>query len=180
MTKKILTQEYLNRRIRYLNGRIYWKERLLSDSASERQMRSWNTRYSGSEIKGYFINSGYLCCTVQGCRFLKHRLIYMIHHGIINSEIDHINRVKTDNRIENLRQATSSDNKRNRPTFGKSEFRGVYFNKKDNCWRSQCSIGGKNKYIGNFKEEKEAAKAYDDFVGLHIESDFAITNEAKL
>lgn len=70
---------------------------------------------------------------------------------------------------ENCRWATSSQQARNRRgnTFGvTSKFKGVSWHKASSSWVAQIQKDGKKKYIGSFKKEKDAAKAYDHFALL--------------
>ena len=75
--------------------------------------RKWNREYSGV-IK----NNGYIYVKVffQGDRFeiRKHRLVFFLVNSRFPKEIDHINGVKTDNRIENLREVSHSENEVNK------------------------------------------------------------------
>lgn len=68
----------------------------------------------GNEI-GHSQSNGYSYVTVNGKKYLKHRLIWEAFMGKIPEgwEIDHINTVRDDNRLENLRLATSKTNKHN-------------------------------------------------------------------
>ena len=79
-------------------------------------------------------------------------------------QIDHINGIKTQNNIENLRMVTG---KMNRRSFAKkkqgcsSQFRGVYWRKDRKKWRAQILSGDKRKHLGSFNDEVEAAKAFN-------------------
>ena len=75
---------------------------------------------------------------------------------MIVDEIDHINRNKYDSRIDNLRSVTRSENKQNIPC------KGYYWSKSANKWQVGIRINNKTKYIGLFKTEQEASKAYLD------------------
>ena len=73
-------------------------------------------RATKGEKVGYPMNRGYLATNVDGKSILMHRLIWLYHYGEIETTyvIDHINRDKTDNRIENLRCITSAQNNVNK------------------------------------------------------------------
>jgi hypothetical protein len=78
--------------------------------------------------------------------------------------VDHINGSRFDFRKENLRFCTPRENSTNkRKTFSKtsSKYKGVFWENSCNRWRAQISLFGKNKHIGVFVNEKEAALAYD-------------------
>jgi len=80
----------------------------------------------------------------------------------LSNEIDHINGDKLDNRRENLRSATRSQNKMNsgKPKNNTSGYKGVCWYKRGNKWRAQIGINGKLKHLGYFEDKEEAAKAY--------------------
>lgn len=86
-----------------------------------------------------------------------HRLIWLKHYSIIDGQIDHINGNGLDNRKKNMRQADHTKNQGNRRkiALSSSKYKGV--TKLKNCWQASCS----HKYLGVFKIEEDAAKAYD-------------------
>ena len=66
------------------------------------------------------------------------------------------------NRMRNLRVATRSNNNANgRKRSGTSRFKGVCWNKQRNAWRAQIQVRGHNITVGDFREERSAARAYD-------------------
>lgn len=114
-------------------------------------------RPAGSKMK-----EGYLQISVDGRKLYVHRVIFFMKHGYLPKLIDHINMDRVDNRIENLRELTHSQNLLNR-----NGPKGIYFNKKNGKWAAQ--IG--NKYLGSFATEAEALEARK----LAVEVAFLIT-----
>ncbi len=83
-----------------------------------------------------------------------------MEYGNLPKEIDHINGVRNDNRIENLRPTSRSQNNRNRKiTTGNSRWRGVHFATQNMKWGAYCMVYGKRKHIGYFEDERDAATA---------------------
>ncbi len=76
--------------------------------------------------------------------------------------IDHINEIKSDDRIDNLRLATNSQNKINCGirVDNKSGYRGVKKRKDSNRWEVALMINGKNTYLGLFEDIEAAVEAY--------------------
>jgi hypothetical protein len=95
---------------------------------------------------------------------VAHRLAWFLYHGVWPKEqVDHINNVRDDNRILNLREATSFENQCNRkPQVGcSSKYKGVSYKKQDCKWQAQIQINYKNIYLGLYHNEEEAALAYN-------------------
>tara|TARA_R110000796_G_scaffold18022_1_gene54906 strand:+ start:71 stop:568 length:498 start_codon:yes stop_codon:yes gene_type:complete len=76
--------------------------------------------------------------------------------------VDHINNVKTDNRLENLQLITARRNSSKDRKGGSSKYTGVSWSKLNKNWLAQIQINGKIKGLGYFKNEEEAAKAYQN------------------
>lgn len=96
----------------------------------------------------------------------KHKKMIYLHRLIMNAQpeqqVDHINGNGLDNRRENLRFATRSQNRQNQFHIrGSSKYKGVTWSKRDSVWVSRITVGGKIKFTGNYKNEEDAAKAYD-------------------
>ena len=91
--------------------------------------------------------------------------------------IDHINRNVLDNRIENLRWCSWSENNFNRiqPLGKTSKYKGVSLSREGN-WRAVIKVNSKTNSLGTFKTELEGAKAYNDFIVAHNLGEFAILN----
>lgn len=106
---------------------------------------------------------GYVYFCVSGKDTGAHRTAWEMAVGPIppGKQIDHINRVKTDNRLCNLRLATISQNRANAPCGRTKSFIGVFYFKGRKRWCSQIMTGQRRKAIGYFKTPEEAARAYD-------------------
>lgn len=125
--------------------------------------------------------------TKQGYRNIKWKqrtlaaswAVWMIHHGRWPSHtMDHINAVRGDDRIENLREATRSQNCANKLSFWKkpdSGFRGV--RRLKNRLRFQAVLKTKQDthYLGTFDTAEEAAKVYD-IAAIKYHGEFARLN----
>ena len=103
-----------------------------------------------------------------------HRLILGTPKG---KDTDHINGNKLDNRKENLRIASRSENLRNTKKYktNKSGFKGVCFYKRKNQWMVQIQVKSKKIHLGYFKDIKKAAKAYNK-AAIEYHGEFAKIN----
>jgi len=128
---------------------------------------------------GSIVNNGYLRFSekVDGkrCEILLHRLAWYVTYGYMPDTIDHINYDRSDNRIENLRDCSLADNVRNaRPMGGTSKFKGVSLHA--GKWRARIYTDVEQKYLGRFKTEEEAAKAYNE-AAIKYHGEFAYLNK---
>lgn len=94
---------------------------------------------------------------------MVHRLIWVMMNGEIPAglEIDHINGVRSDNRLKNLRMVTDRQNAVNRPRGPKSSsgFRGVSWEKAESVWRAKIVVEGRVFRLGRFKQLRDAIAA---------------------
>lgn len=97
--------------------------------------------------------------TLQGIRFNAARLAFAIHHGRWpDKQIDHINTDALDDRACNLREATASENMRNRRAYGKFGMKGV--RAEGRRFGAQIRVGGVLYWLGVFDTAEEAHVAY--------------------
>ncbi len=105
-------------------------------------------------------NIGYIHIHISGKLYLAHRLIMLAFVGESDQEVDHINRIRNDNRFENLRYVTPSENNWNRDYVDNAK--GYYWDKKLKKWRAYIRINNKQKHLGVFEKEEDARQAYLD------------------
>lgn len=104
--------------------------------------------------------SGYVSVQVNKQRYQAHRIIWALCYGSIpqNMMIDHIDRNRSNNRLDNLRLADDSENQYNRTANKGREVKGVY--RHNRLWKAEITADGKRKYLGLFKTPEAAYEAY--------------------
>lgn len=106
---------------------------------------------------------GYTQLRVEGVQYKAHRIAWAIYYGQWPEEnIDHINGIKTDNRLLNLRAANQKQNLQNsaRRSDNRSGHVGVSWYKKTRSWRADITVNGVTTYLGSFHDKREAITAY--------------------
>lgn len=140
------------------------------DYDPESGVLSWRIRLSPRcrlrRSAGYIGVHGYRAIGIDGIRYLAHHLAWFHFYGVPPKQVlDHKNRRKADNRIANLREATSSQNamNRKRSAANTTGFKGVArFNKRYNRakYRSSIRVDGKRLFLGLFHTPEDAYAAY--------------------
>jgi hypothetical protein len=135
-------------------------------------------------ILKYAINQGYLrVCLSKNNKnknVVIHRLVLQAFQPTEEDlECDHINHIKSDNRLCNLRWATKSQNVRfqKKREGCSSQYRGVINTYRKTPWRASCRLNGKIIHIGTFDDEHDAGRAYNDFIIKHNLQHFTILND---
>jgi hypothetical protein len=111
-------------------------------------------------IAGTKTAKGYIRVSVDGKRYNAHGLVFLYHHGYMPKFIDHINGIRDDNRIENLRECTESENGMNRKKIKgcSSKYKGVSWNRSSKKWKSSIKLNGKAVSLGEFWCEDVASQ----------------------
>lgn len=120
-------------------------------------------RAASNSAAGTISGSGYIHIRLEGKIYQAHRLAWLYVYGEFPSKyIDHANRIKTDNRICNLREVTKSQNAQNTlvSKANTSGIKGVNWCKRDKKWRASIKLNGKFKSLGYFSDVKDAQLAY--------------------
>jgi hypothetical protein len=116
-------------------------------------------------LAGGVSRSGYVEIRLDRRLYRAHRLAWLHVHGAWPvHEIDHINGEKADNRIANLRDATSGQNKANQTRLradNTSGHRGVSWSKANRKWFAKIKHAGRQKLLGYFDSKEAAVEAYE-------------------
>ena len=103
--------------------------------------------------------------TVYAGRYIDGKAVFL-HQCVLpcenGAEPDHIDGDGLNNRRDNLRPSLRRQNSMNSPSRGgTSKYKGVFFQAHANRWRAQISVGAHTRHLGYFRNEEDAAKAYD-------------------
>ncbi len=148
-----LTQKLLREYFSYdaETGHLLWQV--------ERTKRGGRTK--AGDRAGYLAPDGYRAINICGRPHKEHRLIWLWVHGQLpEHDLDHVNRVRDDNRLANLRSATRSQNIANSVSRTASGLKGAYRNKSYGRWFSHIAIDGRLTKLGYFDTAEEAHAAY--------------------
>jgi HNH endonuclease len=142
------------------NGSLFWK--------FNRKAALVGQRAGSDHAKGYrqvYYNGKYC---------LEHQLVWALQYGYFPKQLDHINGNRQDNRIENLREATNSQNQKNTKTriTSKSGVKNVHWANRDKKWTVQMYIDGVKRSFGNY-HDIAYAKFVADFIRYKHFGEFA-------
>lgn len=121
---------------------------------------------------------GYAVIYVDGTPYKAHRLAFLYVNGRWPAgRLDHKNLEKSDNRIDNLREATAAQNGCHKPPSraNSSAYKGVDYVKNGKKWRARIAFEGVSHALGYYLTPEEAAWAYD-FVAVELHGQFAHLN----
>ena len=146
-----LTQERLKQVLYYDNktGEFTWREN--------------SSKSMSNKAAGFLNDQGYILIGIGNDKYRAHRLAWLYVYGEWpQNDLDHINGIKTDNFITNLREATDSQNLSNskKPKTNKSGFKGVSWHSNAKKWQSHIRVNGKSIYLGLFQTPEKAHQAY--------------------
>lgn len=127
-------KEVLNKLFEYRDGDLIWR--------------------SSGKLAGTPHDWGYYRTQIGNKLYYNHRLIFCMHHGYVPKIIDHIDGVRTNNRIENLRVATPSQNLQNskRRIDNKSGTKGVSWDNSRSQWAVRIKVGSIYRYFGRYQD----------------------------
>jgi hypothetical protein len=147
-----LTQGEVRELLELRGGELFWKVDHKSAKAGD--------------LAGGPQTNGYWRIKIHGRTYKRSRLVWLLVHGVDTFPcfLDHVNRIRDDDRIENLRPVTHAENQRNR-SWGASRFRYVY--RETNVWRARVSTPRGRVNLGRFNTEADAAAAVWQWENTH-------------
>jgi len=142
--------EMANEIFSVVDGRLIYKERLLS--------RGRRSEKAGTEA-GWDCGHGYRKVKFDKQQFYTHQIVFLLAHGYIPQYIDHVDGNGLNNRVENLRPCTKSENCYNSaiPKTNKSGVKNVEWSKQKNKWHCKMTVNKKSIHIGFFDDLELAA-----------------------
>ena len=138
-----LTYELANQYFNYdeLSGDIFWKI-------------SRQGHVKAGDLAGA-MGKHYRYIYIFGKNYLAHRLAWLLYYKTWpENQIDHLNGIKTDNRISNLQDVTKSENMQN------TKSKGYFLNKNNGLYVAQINANNRHYSLGSYKTTKEARSAY--------------------
>lgn len=130
----------------YVDGALYWKKQV-------------NSKVPAGSRAGRVRPDSYRHVTYRGRKYLEHRLIFFMFNDYWPEYVDHIDRDKSNNKIENLRSVTASESSMNTSKY-KGNLEGI------NLLRVKYQLVYKGRYIGRFNSIEEAICAREVISGL--------------
>lgn len=150
-------------------GNLFWLPRtpdMFADTkfpgGPEAKAKNWNARYAGSSASSNSHPMGYAQIGVCGKSYLAHRVIWLLmKKAWPTDQIDHINGNKSDNRFENLREVTNTENSKNKAITkrNKSGVQGVFWLASRKTWIANIGLNSRTKHLGSFKTREDAILA---------------------
>ena len=127
----MITQDEVKQLFDYSDGQLYWRV------APSRCVRL-------GALAGSVTDNGYVKIKIRYKLYRAHRIVFLWHHGWLPAEIDHTDNNRRNNKIENLRAATHSQNQRNRlrQKNNVSGAKNVGWNKQRQTWRVRVRYDG--------------------------------------
>ena len=140
--------------------------RELLDYDPETGVFTWRAnvgRARAGMVAGSISARGYWKIGLFGATWVAHRLAWLWVYGVWpKGLLDHRNRVKTDNRISNIREATNIENNQNRTPFVGtiSGYQGVRLHRRCGLWQARIQADGQSRSLGYYPTAEIAHAAY--------------------
>lgn len=145
-------------------GHLFWLERPVDmfnhKHGKEKFSKWWNNRYAGQGAFTYIAKTGYHQGPIFNRKYLAHRVLWALVYGEWPvCEIDHINGVRSDNRISNLRMVTRQENQRNKRLLvsNTTGYHGVQ--QCNGRWKASINVNRQYISLGSYAQKCNAVAA---------------------
>jgi len=137
----MITQKRILELLEYKDGSLFWKIKPAKKIAV------------GSKA-GCVNADGYSVIRIDGSLYRTHRIVFLMHHGYLPDYIDHADGNRLNNTIDNLREATASENAYNKPVQSNSAsgVKGVRWHKQIKHWCVEIQVNKVKHYLGIYKD----------------------------
>ena len=144
-----LSKEYLQSIFNYRDGELYWKKIKVKN------------QIKAGDMAGFITTNNYKNVRLDSKKIPVHHIIFIMHHGYLPKKIDHKDNNRLNNRIENLRIATTENNNQNaiRRKDNTTGVKGVNFCKRDKRFIARIQANSSRHLVGYFNTLEEAEKA---------------------
>jgi len=172
------SQQYLRECFDYdeQSGVLTWKERPRHHFNRDQDHKWWNGRYAGKTAGG--VSGGYANVEIERTNYKVHRIAYKWATGLEPVMLDHIDGVRDNNALSNLRPATNTINQRN-VVMRKNNTSGITgVSRQNGRWIANITVDRKQKYLGYYdklddaiaaRRDAEAKYGFDPYHGLSAE-----------
>ena len=155
-----LTKELLNEYFEYRDGELFWKKK--------------GKGIQTGNVAGCLDTNGYYKVRIHGKMHGIHRVIFAMHYGYFPKNADHIDGNPANNKIENLREATTAQNAWNTTNHSRntSGYKNVLFRKDRKKWACRFRVNGKDIMRGYF-DTPEEANSYAEILRKQFHGEYA-------
>ena len=132
-----LTKDFIHSLFEYKNGNLIWKVK--------------NTK---GKVAGALRPTGYVSIEINSKPIMAHCLVWIMHNGSFDGYIDHIDGNRSNNKIENLRVVTWTQNQWNRKISNNNKIgiKGVRIRKDSNKYEARITVNKKRIVLGSYKD----------------------------
>lgn len=172
----VIEPDFIGRLISYdaQTGLFVWRHRPESMFATTHAAKAWNTKFASERAFTHLDSNGYFDGRIFRKLYRAHRIAWAVSYGEWpDGHIDHINGIRSDNRLENLRVVDGQKENAKNLRLSKnntSGVTGVYLDRSRNLWVANIREGRKTYYLGSYRSINEAAaarKAAERRLGFH-------------
>ena len=161
----MITQDLLKELLQYNpeTGLFTWRKRDRRHFKSDQSWNRFNTVYAG-KLVGSKKTGGYMQTRIFGKIYTLHRLVFLWVNGAFpKNQVDHVNRVTSDNRWSNLRMVSQGENLRNQKKYKNNSSGVTGVTKGVGCaWVARINVDGRLVTLGTYKKKEDAVRARYD------------------